>query len=42
MSHQIAKLFWHGRSQAVRLPAQFRFEGKEVFIHKDPQTGNVI
>ena len=27
-----AKLFMNGRSQAVRLPADFRFEGKEVFI----------
>ena len=26
----IAKLFRHGRSQAVRLPKQFRFEGQEV------------
>jgi len=25
-----AKLFMHGRSQAVRLPKEFRFEGKEV------------
>jgi antitoxin VapB len=27
-----AKLFVNGRSQAVRLPKQFRFEGKEVRI----------
>jgi antitoxin VapB len=25
-----AKLFRNGRSQAVRLPAEFRFEGTEV------------
>lgn len=25
-----AKLFCNGRSQAVRLPKEFRFEGKEV------------
>ena len=37
-----AKLFRNGRSQAVRLPADFRFEGKEVFIRKDSNTGNVI
>jgi len=37
-----AKLFMNGRSQAVRLPAEFRFEGKEVWIRKDPKTGNVI
>jgi antitoxin VapB len=30
----IAKLFTHGRSQAVRLPKEFRFEGKEVRISK--------
>ena len=27
-----AKLFWNGRSQAVRLPKEFRFEGDEVRI----------
>ena len=39
---QIAKLFTNGRSQAVRLPAAFRFSGKEVFIRKDAETGDVI
>ena len=29
-----AKLFTNGRSQAVRLPKEFRFKGKEVFIKK--------
>jgi antitoxin VapB len=29
-----AKLFAHGRSQAVRLPKAFRFEGTEVRISK--------
>lgn len=29
-----AKLFQHGRSQAVRLPKEFRFEGTEVFVRK--------
>jgi antitoxin VapB len=29
-----AKLSMHGRSQAVRLPKEFRFEGKEVRISK--------
>jgi len=37
-----AKLFKNGRSQAVRLPAEFRFEGDEVFIRKDPTSGEVI
>jgi antitoxin VapB len=29
-----AKLFAHGRSQAVRLPKEFRFEGTEVFVRR--------
>lgn len=29
-----AKLFMHGRSQAVRLPKEFRFEGTEVRVTK--------
>lgn len=29
-----AKLFMHGRSQAVRLPKEFRFEGDEVRVSK--------
>jgi antitoxin VapB len=39
---QTAKLFVNGRSQAVRLPAAFRFDTSEVFIHKDAVTGDVI
>jgi antitoxin VapB len=39
---QVAKLFRNGRSQAVRLPAAFRFEGDEVFIRQDVETGDVI
>ena len=31
---QIAKLFQNGRSQAVRLPKEYQFEGSEVCIHK--------
>jgi antitoxin VapB len=27
-----AKLFWNGRSQAVRLPKEFRFEGDRVRV----------
>lgn len=38
----IAKLFVTGRSQAVRLPREFRFQGSEVFIRRDPQTGDVV
>ncbi len=31
-----------GRSQAVRLPKEFRFEGKEVEITRDPASGGVL
>jgi len=37
-----AKLFLNGRSMAVRLPAEYRFEGTEVFIRRDSSTGDVI
>jgi antitoxin VapB len=37
-----AKLFRNGRSQAVRLPVDFRFEGSEVYVRHDPVTGDVI
>lgn len=37
-----AKLFRNGRSQAVRLPADFRFPGSEVYVRRDPATGDVI
>ena len=37
-----AKLFRNGRSQAVRLPADLRFEGSEVYVRRDPATGDVI
>jgi len=39
---EVAKIFVNGRSQAVRLPAAFRFDTKEVFIRRDPETGDVI
>ncbi|MDQ6982483.1 MAG: type II toxin-antitoxin system VapB family antitoxin [Mariprofundus sp.] len=34
-----AKIFQNGRSQAVRLPKEFRFDGNEVFVHK---VGNAV
>jgi len=40
-STRVAKLFMNGASQAVRLPAEFRFEGSEVFATQDPVTGDV-
>ena len=36
---QTAKLFMNGRSQAVRLPVEFRFSGREVFIERQ---GDVV
>lgn len=29
-----ARIFQNGRSQAVRLPKEYRFEGEQVFIKK--------
>jgi len=34
---ETAKLFLNGRSQAVRLPKAYRFEGNEVYIKKIPE-----
>jgi len=31
---KIAKIFMNGRSQAVRLPKEYRFNSKEVFVQK--------
>ena len=39
---RIAKLFKNGSSQAVRLPAEFRFEGDEVYATRDELTGDVV
>ncbi len=39
---QTAKIFVTGRSQAVRLPLEFRFDVTEVFIRHDPATGDVV
>ena len=36
---QKAKLFKNGKSQAVRLPKEFRFRGKEVYIK---HQGNAV
>lgn len=37
-----AKLFTNGGSQAVRLPAEFRFDGEQVYVRRDEATGDVI
>ncbi len=43
MSIKTAKLFVNGGSQAVRLPAEFRFDrSNEVYIRRDAVTGDVI
>jgi antitoxin VapB len=43
MPDRIAKLFVNGGSQAVRLPAEFRFEGvREVYVRRNSVTGEVI
>ena len=39
---RIAKLFKNGSSQAVRLPAEFRFDGDEVYVTRDEVTGDVV
>jgi len=36
---QTAKIFINGRSQAVRLPKEFRFSGNDVYIKK---LGNIV
>jgi antitoxin VapB len=39
---KIAKLFTTGGSQAVRLPAEFRFDVDQVYVRRDERTGDVI
>ena len=39
---RIAKLFKNGSSQAVRLPAEFRFDGDKVYVTRDEATGDVV
>lgn len=39
---QTAKIFTTGRSQAVRLPLEFRFDVAEVYIRHDANTGDVV
>ncbi len=36
-----AKVFMNGRSQAVRIPAAFRFDAKEVYIRRS-ESGDVV
>jgi antitoxin VapB len=39
---QKARVFMSGRSQAVRIPAEFRFNTDEVYVRRDQQTGDLI
>jgi len=39
---RVAKLFKNGASQAVRLPAEFRFDDAEVYVTRDERTGDVV
>ena len=36
---KLQRIFWTGRSQAVRLPKEFRFEGDAVLVHR---KGNAV
>jgi antitoxin VapB len=36
-----AKVFMTGRSQAVRIPARYRFKSNEVYIRQDARTGEI-
>lgn len=33
--NDMAKIFWNGRSQAVRLPKEYRFDSAEVSIRRE-------
>jgi antitoxin VapB len=37
-----ASLFMNGKSQAVRIPAQFRFKGDRVYVRRDPASGDLV
>jgi antitoxin VapB len=39
---QKARVFRNGRSQAVRIPAEYRFKTDEVYVRRDQQTGDLI
>ena len=41
MTH-VAKVFMNGRSKAVRLPASYNIDCKEMYMRQDPATGDVI
>jgi antitoxin VapB len=39
---RVAKLFKNGASQAVRLPVEFRFEGEDVYVSREEDSGDVV
>lgn len=41
-SRQKARVFRNGRSQAVRIPAEYRFRTEEVYVERDAATGALI
>ena len=37
-----ARVFMSGRSQHVTIPAEYRFSSEEVFVRRDPASGDLI
>jgi antitoxin VapB len=37
-----ARVFMSGRSQHVTIPAEYRFSAEEVFVRRDPRSGDLI
>ncbi len=37
-----ARVFMSGRSQHITIPAEYRFSAEEVFVRRDPATGDLI
>jgi len=42
MAIEKTKVFMSGRSQAVRIPANYRISNREVYIRRDPRNGDLI
>jgi len=38
MKTKKARVFWTGRSQAIRLPKEFRFDTDSVLVHREGQA----
>jgi antitoxin VapB len=36
------RVFMSGRSQHVTIPAEYRFTSDEVYVRRDPQSGDLI